>query len=386
MINNNNSFDLFNIYSDFSNEYQEIIKRVRTFVNNEVLPSMHECHNQATFPQKLIDGVKNLGILEDHAKNSLCPIAYGLICRELERGSSGLRSFVSVQASLVMSSILFFGTQEQIDKWIIPMGKLDKIGCFALTEPDYGSNPSELKSIATKTKNGYSISGTKSWITNGNLSDVAIIWAQLEGKVRGFLVETNLPGFVRKEITGKWSFRSSSTADLILNNVEVGRDSLMEKTRSVGSALKCLSNARYGIAWGVIGAAQSALEETINYLNARVQFNNRPLTTHQLIQNKLAWMATEITAMELIAKQLGELKIKGQLQPHHISLAKMNNCRKALEITRDCRELLGANGIHSEYHVGRRMVDLETVITYEGTENIHSLVIGNYLTGEKAYV
>ncbi len=383
---NTKGFDLYEIYPDFPEEYQTMVNQVRRFVDKDVLPNMHEHHESASFPGVYFEGVKQLGILEAHANDDLDPIAYGLVCRELERGSSGLRSFVSVQASLVMSSIKTFASPEQIEKWIPAMGRLDKIGCFALTEPDFGSNPAGMRTTAKKTSNGYSISGTKLWITNGTIADVAIIWANLNGKVRGFLVETNLPGFTTKEIKGKWSFRSSITGELNLENVEVPESALMEKTRSVGSALKCLNTARYGIAWGVIGAAQAALEETISYLNERPQFNNKPLTTHQLIQNKLAWMATEITGMELIAKRLGELKVKDKLKPHHISLAKMNNCRKSLEITRGCRELLGANGIHNEYHVGRRMVDLETVITYEGTENIHSLVIGNHLTGEKAYV
>jgi len=381
-----NCIDLYDLDREWPEEYQTLISQVRRFVDAEVLPTMAEAHENAIFPKQIINGVKKLALLEAHADDQLDPLAYGLALRELERGSSGLRSFVSVQGSLVMSTIKMFGSKEQQAKWLPALGRLDKIGCFGLTEPDFGSNPSGMRATAVATGKGYKINGTKLWITNGTMADVAIIWAKLEGNVTGFIVETDRPGFKALPIKGKWSFRSSDTAELSLDNVEIPKENKLEKANSIGCALKSLNQARYGIAWGVIGAARAALEETVQYLKARPQFDGRPLTTHQLIQNKIAWMATEITAMELFCKRLAELKMNNTIKPHHISMAKMNNCRRALEVCRTCRELLGASGIHNEYHVGRRMVDLETVVTYEGTEHIHSLVIGNYVTGDKAYV
>ncbi|MBT3236088.1 MAG: acyl-CoA dehydrogenase [Bdellovibrionales bacterium] len=380
------AIDLYQLDSEWPAEYQTMIDQVRRFVNQEVLPTLAQSNEDATFPRAIIDGVRRLGILELHAAGELDPYAYGLVLRELERGSSGLRSFVSVQGSLVMSTIEMFGSEQQKSEWLNPLGTLDKIGCFGLTEPDFGSNPSGMLSTATKTESGYRLNGTKCWITNGTMADVAIIWAKLDGKVNAFLVETDRPGFQANPIKGKWSFRASDTAELVLEGVDIPESNRLPKATSLGYALKSLNKARYGIAWGVIGAAKAALEETINYLKNRPQFAGKPLTTHQLVQSKLAWMATEITSMDLIAKRLAELNCSGKLEPHHISLAKMNNCRKALEVTRTCRELLGANGIHDEYLVGRRMLDLETVITYEGTEHIHSLVIGEYLTGDRAYM
>ncbi len=258
-------------------------------------------------------------------------------------------------------------------------------GCFGLTEPDYGSNPAGMQTRAERVGGGFKITGAKCWITNGARADVAVIWARLDDKIQGFLVETDRIGFSAAIMKGKWSFRSSETAQLYLDGVDVPESALLPGATSLGAALKCLARARYTITWGVCGAAQACLEETVTYLKERTQFGGQPLASHQLIQYKLAWMAAELSGMTLIARRLGEIKETGDPEPAQIALGKMHNCRKAIEIARSCRELLGANGIHDEYHIGRRMVDLETVLTYEGTENIHALTIGAAMTGIKAF-
>jgi len=377
--------DLYELDAEYSEEQRAIVDQVRRFVNNEVLPCIGEHHNNETFPEEILPTLKQLGLLEAVASGDMDPITYGLINRELERGSSALRSILSVQGSLVMGAVSMFGSDEHKKTWLPELGTFDKWGCFGLTEPDFGSNPSGMLTRAEKVSGGYKLNGAKSWITNATKADMAVVWAKLDGKVRGFVVETDRKGFEAKDIKGKWSFRASCTGQLFMDNVEVPESALMEKSTSVGSALKCLNQARYSIVWGVVGAARGCLEETVTYLKERVQFDNKPLASHQLIQNKFAWMAAEITGMELIAKRLSELKAKDQVKPVHVSLAKMNNCRKAIEVARTCRELMGANGIHNEYHIGRRMVDLETVLTYEGTEHIHSLIVGQHLTGIAAY-
>jgi len=377
--------DLYDLDSDWTDEQRAIVDRVRAFIDNDVMPVINEYHNNEEFPREILTKVGELGVLELLAEGELDPITYGLVARELERGSSTLRSLLSVQGSLSMGAIQMYGSDEQKAKWLPGMGKFTTVGCFGLTEPDYGSNPAGMTTRAEKTADGYRISGAKSWITNGTLADVAIVWAKLEDKVHGFIVETDRPGFEARKIRQKWSFRASDTAQLFLDNCEIPEENRLPGAYSLGKAIGCLNNARYGIAWGVIGAARGCLEETTQYLIERKQFDDKPLASHQLIQNKLAWCAAEITSMECLAKRLGELKEQGRLQPHQVSLAKMNNVRKALEVTRTCRELMGANGISNEYHIGRRMVDLETVITYEGTEHIHSLIVGAHLTGIKAF-
>ncbi|MCF6287379.1 MAG: acyl-CoA dehydrogenase family protein [Candidatus Hydrogenedentes bacterium] len=377
--------DLFRLDEDWTVEQREVIAQVRRYVDDAVLPCIGAHHNDETFPEEIIAGLRELSIFESIADQSLAPTTYGLVNRELERGSSTLRSIVSVQGALVMGAIQQFGSDEQRSEWLPRLGRLEAWGCFALTEPNFGSNPAGMETRAEVTPGGYRISGAKSWITNGVRADLAVVWAKLDDTVRGFLVETDRPGFSASAIKGKWSFRSSETAQLFLDDVEVPASALLPGATSLSSALKCLAGARYTIAWGAVGAARACLEETIAYLKERPQFNNQPLASHQLIQYKLAWMATEIVGMELIARRLGELRAQGPLDPAQIALAKMNNCRKALEVARTCRELLGANGIHNEYHIGRRMLDLETVLTYEGTEHIHALTIGAALTGIKAF-
>ena len=377
--------DFFDLDSDLTEEQRAIAGEVRRFVDREVIPRLPELQESAHFPRELLSSLGRLGILEAHVAGDLDPVAYGLVMRELERAGSTVRSCLSVQSALVLFPIISFGTEEQKAQWVGPLSRLEKVGCFGLTEPDFGSNPSGMRTRAETTPDGFRISGSKCWITNGTMADVAVIWAKTEGTIRAFLVETDRPGFEARSIKGKWSFRASDTAEIFMDEVEVPRSALMPGSTSVGSALKCLNQARYGIAWGVIGAARACLEETVDYLSNRPQFDGKPLTSHQLIQNKLAWAATELTCMETLALRMGHLKAAGRLQPHQVSMAKMNNCRKALEIARTCRELLGANGIHNEYQTGRHMIDLETVITYEGTEHIHSLVLGWAITGVRAF-
>jgi len=377
--------DLYELDDEWSDEQKAIIDTCRRFVDDVVLPDINHYHQVEELPPGIYDKVAELGILEMLAAGELDPITYGLVCREMERGSSALRSVVSVQGSLVIGCIRDFASEEQKDRWLEPLGRMDAIGCFGLTEPDFGSNPSGMLTRAERTDKGFVLNGSKCWITSATKAHVAIVWAKLDGRVHGFLVPTDTPGFDAQPIKEKWSFRTSDTGMFYLNDVEVPESALMPGATSLGKAIATLNNARYGIVWGVVGAARGCFEECLNYLIGRPQFNNKPLASHQLIQNKLAWMAAEITAMELLSKRLGELKAEGRIKPHQVSLGKMNNCRKALEIARTCRELLGANGISNEYHVGRRMVDLETVITYEGTEHIHSLIVGQNLTGIPAY-
>ena len=382
---NGHAIDLYELDLDWSEEQRAAIDQVRRFVDNEVLPQINEDHNAERLPEGIIDKIGQLGILEMLAEGTLDPITYGLVCREFERGSSALRSIVSVQGSLVIGCIRDFASDEQKDQWLKRLGTFEAVGCYGLTEPDYGSNPAGMLTRAERTAGGFVLNGSKCWITSGTLADVAIIWAKLDGVVKAFLIDTDTPGFEAKPIKGKWSFRTSDTAQLYLSDVEVPESALMPGASSLGKAISTLNNARYGIAWGVIGAARGCFEEALEYLMTRTQFEGKPLASHQLIQNKLAWMAADLTSMETLAKRLGELKVAGRLKPVQVSIAKMNNCRKALEIARTCRELMGANGIHSEYHIGRRMVDLETVVTYEGTEHIHSLIVGQNLTGIAAY-
>lgn len=377
--------DLYELDDEWTEEQKAIIETCRRFIDDQVLPTINKDHDEGRLPEGIYEKIGALGILELVAAGELDPVSYGLVSREFERGSSALRSILSVQGSLVIGCIRDFASEEQKATWLQKLGTMEAIGCFGLTEPDFGSNPAGMLTRAEKTSAGFVLNGSKCWITSGTKAHVAIVWAKLEGVVKGFLVDTSLPGFESQSIKEKWSFRTSDTGMLFLTDVEVPESALMPGAKSLGKAIATLNNARYGIVWGVIGAARACLEETLNYLLDRPQFDNKPLASHQLIQNKLAWMATEITSMELLAKRLGELKSQGRSKPHQVSLAKMNNCRKALEIARTCRELLGANGISNEYHVGRRMCDLETVVTYEGTEHIHSLILGQALTGIAAY-
>jgi glutaryl-CoA dehydrogenase len=313
--------------------------------------------------------------------NSIC---YGLICQELERGDSGLRSFVSVQSSLCMFPIHAYGSDEQKDRWLPAMARGEAIGCFGLTEPQGGSDPSNMKTRAKRDGDDWVINGAKMWITNGNLADVAIVWAATEEGIKGFLVEKDTPGFTAQEIENKFSLRASVTSALFLDNVRVPNASVLPGVTGLKGPLSCLTQARYGITWGVIGAAQACLAEVLSYVDDRVLFN-RPLSHTQTIQIRLAEMARKITASQLLSLQLGRLKDQGRLRPTQVSLAKWNNCRAALDIARDARDILGGSGISAEYVPIRHMLNLESVITYEGTETIHQLVVGKELTGVNAF-
>ncbi|MFQ5768477.1 MAG: acyl-CoA dehydrogenase family protein, partial [Acidobacteriota bacterium] len=311
-------------------------------------------------------------------------VAYGLMMQELERGDSGLRSFVSVQGALCMYPIHRFGTEEQRARWLPGMALGELIGCFGLTEADFGSNPGGLRTRAEKTADGYLLNGSKYWITNGTLADVAVVWARLNGVIRGFLVEKGARGFSSRDIKGKFSLRASVTSELVLDNTPVPADALLPGTEGLKSALACLNQARYGIAWGVIGAAQAVFHEAVAYAKGRVQFG-KPIAAFQLQQAKLADMLTEITKAQLVCHRLGRLKDEGRATPAMVSLAKRNNVAMALDIARSARDLLGGVGIMDEYQVFRHMCNLESVKTYEGTHDIHTLILGQAITGISAF-
>jgi glutaryl-CoA dehydrogenase len=311
-------------------------------------------------------------------------VAYGLVMQELERGDSGLRSFASVQGALVMYPIFTFGSDEQKRYWLPKLAKGEKIGCFGLTEPDHGSDPGDMSTRAERSGNHFVLNGSKSWITNGTIADVAIVWAKLDGEVRGFLLEKGAPGFTAPEIKHKMSLRSSVTSQLIFEDCAVPQENLLPKSKGLLSPLRCLNQARYGIAWGVLGAAMECYQTALEYSQARVQFD-RPIGGFQLVQEKLVDMLTEITKGQLLALRLGRLKDEGKIDQNHVSMAKRNNCAAALEIARAARDILGANGISLEYPVIRHMCNLEAVKTYEGTHDIHTLILGHAITGLSAF-
>jgi glutaryl-CoA dehydrogenase len=312
-------------------------------------------------------------------------LEYGLMMQELERGDSGLRSFVSVQGSLVMYPILTFGSEAQKEKWLPRLQSGEAIGCFGLTEPDFGSNPAGMRTTARREGNGWVLNGEKTWITNGSVADISIVWARAEEGIRGFLIERGTPGFSTSLIHGKWSMRASVTSSLAMSDCHLGDDAMLPAAKGLKAPLACLSQARYGIGWGVIGAAMDCFETARQYTITRKQFDNRPIASHQLVQEKLAGMITEITKAQLLAIQCAKLKDEQKLEPAHISMLKRNNVAMALDCARTSRDLLGANGITDEYPIMRHMCNLETVKTYEGTDHIHALVIGEKVTGIPAY-
>jgi glutaryl-CoA dehydrogenase len=361
---------------------------VARFVDAEVLPIIRQCFEQHRFPNELVPQIAALGLLGSSIKGYGCAglngVSYGLICQELERGDSGIRSFVSVQSSLCMHPIYAFGSDAQKAKYLPRMASGELIGCFGLTEPHGGSDPSNMQTHAKKRGADWVLNGSKMWITNGAIADLAIVWAQTADGIRGFIVDKGMQGFTAPEIENKFSLRASVTAALFFDHVVVPEENVLPGVVGLKGPLTCLTQARYGITWGVIGAAQACLAELLEYTKTRVLFG-KPLAQTQAVQMRLADMARRITTAQLLSLQLGRLKDLGSMTPAHVSLAKWNNCRMALDIARDCRDLLGGAGISAEFSPIRHMLNLESVITYEGTETIHQLTIGRELTGLSAF-
>jgi glutaryl-CoA dehydrogenase len=380
--------DLFDVRSELNEEEAMVQETVGRFVDDRVIPLMREAFEKHEFPRHLIGEVAELGLLGSSIEGYDCAgmnsVSYGLICQELERGDSGLRSFVSVQSSLVMFPIHAYGSDAQKDRWLPAMARGEAIGCFGLTEPHGGSDPGNMKTHAKRDGDDWIINGSKMWITNATIADAAVVWAMTDEGVKGFIVEKDMPGYETQEIENKFSLRASVTGALFLDNVRVPQENVLPGVTGLKGPLSCLTQARYGITWGVIGAAQACLREVINYTQDRVLFG-KPLSHTQTIQIRMAEMARQITTAQLLSLRLGRLKDEGKLKPTQVSLAKWNNCRAALDIARDARDILGGSGISAEYVPIRHMLNLESVITYEGTETVHQLVVGKELTGVNAF-
>jgi glutaryl-CoA dehydrogenase len=376
--------DYYGVEELLTDEERMIRTSVRSFVEREALPLLEGCHAREEFPKQLIPRMAELGIFGAHLKGYGCAglssVAYGLIMQELEAGDSGLRSMGSVQGSLAMYAIWRFGSEEQKRRWLPEMAAGRAIGCFGLTEPDHGSDPGGMETRARRDGKGWVLSGVKRWITNGSISDVAVVWAKDGETIRGFLVEKGTPGFSAPDIKGKFSLRASITSELVLEDVRVPADAILPEAEGLGGPFSCLNQARYGIVWGALGAARSCYLTALSYTQDRKQFD-RPLAGFQLVQQKLVYMVTEITKGQLLSWRLGRLKDAGAARPPQISLAKRNNVGVALEIARLARDMLGANGIVNEYPVIRHMMNLETVNTYEGTHDMHTLIVGRDVTG-----
>src|SRR6202453_443350 len=360
----------------------------RKFIEDNLVPIIEECNRAGRFPRELVKPMADLGFfgasLNGYGCAGMSNVEYGLVTQELERGDSGVRSFVSVQSALVMYPIYTFGSDEQKNTWLPALQKGEKLGCFGLTEPDFGSNPGGMRMRARKDADGYVLNGEKMWITSGSIADVAVIWAKVEeedDRVRGFLVETDRPGFKATDVHGKWSLRASVTSGLAMQGVRVPAENLLPLSGGLKSPLMCLSQARYGISWGAIGAAMACYDTALQYAGERKQFREQPIASHQLVQEKLAWMITEITKAQLLAYQLGKLKDAGKAEFQHISMAKRNNVWMALECARMARDILGANGIADDYPIMRHMMNLESVKTYEGTHDVHTMILGQSVTG-----
>jgi glutaryl-CoA dehydrogenase len=388
-MNKFNGVDYYNVESLLTPEEIMIRDSVRDFVSDEVIPIIEKHNRESTFPIQLVEKMAKLELFGStfpvkYGCAELNYVSYGLIAQELERGDSGIRSFVSVQSSLVMYPIFMFGSEEQKDKWLPLLSAGKAIGCYGLTEPDYGSNPSGMLTKAEKVEGGYLLNGAKMWITNGSIADVAVVWAKLDGIVRGFIVEKGMKGFTSPEMKGKHSLRASVTSELIFDNVFLPEENLLPKTESLKNALMCLNQARYGIAWGVVGAMMACYDSALNYSKSRIQFS-KPIAGYQMTQEKLVYIITEITKAQLLNLQLGRMMDNKTARHVHVSLAKRNNCEKALEIARIAREIHGANGILDEYPVMRHAANLESVKTYEGTHEMHTLIVGEDITGIHAF-
>ncbi|HKL51468.1 MAG TPA: acyl-CoA dehydrogenase family protein [Wenzhouxiangellaceae bacterium] len=380
--------DLYNISDELSDEERMIRDSVARFVDERALPLIPECFDAGRFPEQLIPEIADLGLLgsslEGYGCAGLNSVSYGLICQELERADSGLRSFVSVQSSLCMYPIHAFGSEAQREAWLPGMAAGEIIGCFGLTEPHGGSDPANMKTHARRDGNDWILNGAKMWITNGTIAKIAIVWARTDDGIQGFIVETNSKGFEARDIKAKMSLRASVTSELYFDNVRVPDANRLPGAKGLKGPLSCLNQARYGITWGPIGAAIACLSETLDYTSDRELFK-RPLAANQAVQLKLADMGRRITLAQLMALRLGRLKDAGKMHPTQVSLAKWNNVRMALDIARECRDVLGGSGITLEYVPIRHMLNLESVITYEGTETIHQLVVGRELTGINAF-
>ncbi len=381
--------DFYDIESQLSEEEIMVRDMVRDWVDEEVIPNIEEACREGRFPEEWGQALGEMGVLgmtidEKYGCAGMSYVAYGLVCQELERGDSGLRSFASVQGSLAMFPISAFGSEEQKMHYLPKMASGEWIGCFGLTEPDYGSNPGDMITRAVEDGDDFILNGAKMWITNGTVADVAIVWAKLDGVIRGFIVEKDDVGFSAPEMTGKHSLKASVTSELVFQDCRIPKNRMLPDVKGLKGPFSCLNNARYGISWGAIGSAQACFHSAKEYALSRIQFDH-PIASYQLIQNKLAWMLREITKGQLLALHLGRKKDDESWIPEHISLAKMNNVDMALEIARMARDIHGANGILDEYPIMRHMANLESVKTYEGTHDIHNLILGRWITGIQAF-
>ena len=383
------AIDFYNIDAHLSDEERMVRDAVRDWVSDQVIPIIEEHCREGTFPQELVPQMAEMGLLgvnlDGYGCAGMSNVAYGLVCQELERGDSGIRSFASVQGSLCMFPIHKHGSEEQRQKYLPGMAAGELIGCFGLTEPDFGSNPGGMLTTAVDDGDSYVINGAKMWITNGSLADLAIVWAKLDGKIRGFIVEKDDGGFTAPEMKGKHSLKASVTSELVFQDCRIPKDRILPNVAGLRGPFSCLNNARFGISWGAIGSAMACFDSARQYVGERIQFD-KPLAGYQLVQNKLAWMVREITKGQLLALHLGRMKDDGTMFPEQVSLAKMNNVDIALEIARMARDMHGANGILDEYPVMRHMANLESVKTYEGTHDIHNLILGRYITGIQAFM
>ena len=384
--------DFIELDSLLNDDERLVRDNTRKFVEENIVPIIESCNREGRFPKELIRPMGELGFFGANLKGYGCAgmsnVEYGLVTQELERGDSGLRSFVSVQSALVMYPIYAFGSDAQKDEWLPKLAKGEKIGCFGLTEPDFGSNPGGMRTRAKKDGTDYILNGEKMWITSGSIADVAIIWAKVtdeKDQIRGFAVDTKTKGFKADDVHGKWSLRASVTSGLSLQDVRVPASALLPKTGGLKSPLMCLNQARYGIGWGAIGAAMSCYDTALQYAKLRKQFRDQPIASHQLVQDKLVWMVTEITKAQLLALQVGRLKDANKAGHQHISMIKKNNVWMALECARMARDILGGNGIADDYPIMRHLMNLESVKTYEGTHDIHTLIIGSHITGIDAF-